>query len=187
MKTMWHFCGADRKLSKGDGRHIKTGRTLKYKDDLWMCKSGLHASPTIYDALQYAPGPILCKVVLGGKVIKGDDKSVAEERTVLKMRDVTNDLHEFACQCAERALRRVKVTDSRCWDAIKAKRLWLRGKISDKELAMARDAAGAADTAGAAWDVARDAAWDASGAVAGSGAWAAEIAWQKKTLQKLCG
>ena len=43
-------------------------------------------------------------------------------------------LHEFACICAERALTLAGVTDERCWNAIKAKRAWLRGEISDDEL-----------------------------------------------------
>ena len=98
-------------------------------------------------------------------------------------------LHEFACICAERALTLAGVTDERCWNAIKAKRAWLRGEISDDELAAARAAAWAAAwsaawaaawaaawsavraaeraaaraaASAAAWDAARDAAWDAA-------------------------
>ena len=40
-------------------------------------------------------------------------------------------LHEIACICAERALTVAGVTDERFWDAIKAKRAWLRGEIND--------------------------------------------------------
>ena len=76
-------------------------------------------------------------------------------------------LHEFACICAERALTLAGVTDERCWNAIKAKRAWLRGEISDDEL----DATWAAARA-AAWAAARDAAWAA--------AWAAERAAERK-------
>ena len=50
-------------------------------------------------------------------------------------------MHEFALLCAERALITAKVTDERCWDAIKVKRAWVRGEASDAELVAARVAA----------------------------------------------
>ena len=84
-------------------------------------------------------------------------------------------LHEFACRCAEYALSFVKSPDRRSVAAIEAKRAWLRGEISDDELAAARDAwdawdaSAAAWDAWAAWDAARTAAWDA----ARTAAWAA--------------
>lgn len=80
-------------------------------------------------------------------------------------------LHEFACKCAEGALKKAKVTDERSWNAIKVKRLWIKGEAADNELIAAwnaahdviRDAAvrnrntsmGAAW--GAAWSTVRDA------------------------------
>lgn len=76
-------------------------------------------------------------------------------------------LHEFACRCAEYALSFVDNPDPRSIAAIDAKRKWLRGEITDKELR----AAGAA-----AWAAARDAAGDAARAAAGSTEWAAGIA-----------
>ena len=73
-------------------------------------------------------------------------------------------LHEFACVCAERALRRVENPDPRSVAAIEAKRAWMKGEISDAELAAAR---------AAAWASERDAAW------------AAERAWQVEELKKM--
>lgn len=70
-------------------------------------------------------------------------------------------LHEFACRCAEYALSYVDNPDPRSIAAIKAKRKWLRGEITDKELAAEWDAARAA-----AWAAARAAAWDAARAAA---------------------
>ena len=69
-------------------------------------------------------------------------------------------LHEFACVCAERALSRVGNPDSRSIAAIAAKRAWMRGEITDAELAAARDAA-----------------WDA--------VMAAERGWQVKELKEM--
>ena len=79
----------------------------------------------------------------------GKDKSVASERTVIWMADATNTLHEFACLCAEDALRTAKVEDVRCWQAIETKRKWLRGEATDDELTAAWDAAWAAARAAA--------------------------------------
>jgi hypothetical protein len=70
-------------------------------------------------------------------------------------------LHEFACRCAENALKLIDNPDPRSVAAIEAKRKWLRGEITDEELAAARDAARAAAWA-AAWAAACDAACDAA-------------------------
>ena len=69
-------------------------------------------------------------------------------------------LHEFACRCAEMALALVENPDPRSTSAIAAKRAWLRGEITAKELGLARDAAYA--TAAAARDAADAAARDAA-------------------------
>ena len=76
-------------------------------------------------------------------------------------------LHEFACRCAEDALKLVEKPDPRSVAAIEAKRKWLRGEITDDELAASRAAAWDAsrDAArAAAWDASRDAAWAAAAA-----------------------
>ena len=101
-------------------------------------------------------------------------------------------LHEFACRCAEYALSFVESPDPRSIAAIEAKRKWLRGEITDAELAAACDAAwdAAHDAAmyaariaarvaaqDVAWVIARviaqDAAWAAAKAAARAAAWAA--------------
>ncbi len=86
-------------------------------------------------------------------------------------------LHEFACRCAEEALKLAENPDPRSIAAIKAKRRWLRGEISNKELSAARDAALAAvrDAARAAAWFASAAAWAAAWAARDAAAWAA--AW----------
>ena len=111
-------------------------------------------------------------------------------------------LHEFACRCAEEALKLVENPDPRCIAAIKAKRRWLRGEISNKELSAARAAARAAasdaaraaasvaasDAAWDAWDSARAATWAAWAAVndaASAAAWAARDAAHAHQIQLL--
>ena len=98
-------------------------------------------------------------------------------------------LHEFACQCAEKALENYDDPDPRSIAAITAKRKWLRGEITDEELAEAWAAAQAAawDTAQAAawnvaWDAAREAAWDTAQEAVwyAAGDTAREAAWDEQ-------
>ena len=70
-------------------------------------------------------------------------------------------MHEFACRCAEEALKLVKNPDPRSVAAIAAKRAWLLGEIDNEQLASARAAAWAA-----AWAAASDAAWASARAAA---------------------
>ena len=144
----WHFVANDRKLGYGDGRLVEVGKTYTVPNDreLELCEYGLHASKRLIDALQYAPGNIICRVGLAAPIVHGDDKMVAYSRKVLTVIDGERLLHEFACQCAEYALSFLKEPDPRSVAAIKAKRDWLDGKITDQELSAARYAAG--DAAG---------------------------------------
>ena len=97
-------------------------------------------------------------------------------------------LHEFACRCAEYALSFIEKPAPRSVAAIEAKRAWLRGEISDDELAKARrtawdaawysawsvlDAAekNARDVAKTAWTAAEPAAWAAARDTAWEAAW----------------
>jgi hypothetical protein len=89
-------------------------------------------------------------------------------------------LHEFACRCAEDALKLINKPDPRSTEAIRVKRLWVKGEATDEELAAAWDAAWAAARAAActaAWAAARaaacTAAWAAAWAAARAAAWAA--------------
>ena len=106
------------------------------------------------------------------------------------------ELHELACKFAERALKRERKTGREpakaSWDAIKAKRLWLKGKITNEELDAAGDAVGDAASAAAgdaawaaAWAAAGDAAWAAALAAARTAAWAAEQKAQLKLVRKV--
>jgi len=141
----WHFLPKDRRTQydhgKGGRRLIEPGTTLVWRDKLFMCESGLHASTKILDALEYAPGPIICRVECSGEIIRGNDKLVCSRRKVLWMADAERTLHEFACWCAESALKRERKAgrepDKRCWNAIKVKRRWLKGKATDDELTAA--------------------------------------------------
>ena len=183
----WHLIPKDRRLEHGDDRIVRARRTMRVEGPPSLCNHGLHASEKLLDALGYHPGPIICRVKVGGAVVRGDDKLAATERRCLWWVDGERIMHEFAVWCARRALKTANVTDQRCWEALRVKLHWLKGKATDEELAAARDAAGAA-----AWDAARDAAWDAAGAAAwdaaraaaGAAAGAAERQWQTARLME---
>ena len=163
----WHFVSEDKRLRWGTRRTVEVGKTYSCRGPLVMCEHGMHGSRRIIDALQYAPGPWICRVEIWGDVEEQTDKLVGRNRRVLAMVDGTRLLHLFACRVAERALKKAHVTDKRSWRAIEVKRAWLDGGATDEELAAAWDAAGAA------LDAALTAAWDAAGAAARAAAGAA--------------
>ena len=95
-------------------------------------------------------------------------------------------LHEFACRCAEEALKLVENPDPRSVAAIEAKRRWLRGEIGDEERSAARSAAWAAESAvwaaeSAAWAAARSVARDAALSATLAARAAAKAAWAARS------
>ena len=95
----WHFIrryenGIDRLR---DGSEAPPdGVWLEYSGPLVMCKSGLHFSRHPFDALNYAPGVILCLVAVGGTIIEGGDKGVCSRRKIIARKDATEGLRYFA-------------------------------------------------------------------------------------------
>jgi len=142
------------------------GEWLVWDGPVVPCESGLHASEHPFDALQYAPGPMLHRVELEGDLTPHGnpvDKWVGRRRRILASIDATGLLREFARWCARSVLH--------LWDAPEVVRRYL--ETGDESLRAAAWAAGAA--AGAAGDAAGDAAWAAAGAAAWA-AWAAGAA-----------
>ena len=140
MKTIlaWHFVG----VTLRDGKPVPAdGVKLRFDGKPVMCERGYHASIDPFDALQYAPGPILCRVRCGGTIISDADKLVCTERTILRRMDATEGLRYFALM---QALSVVHL-----WDAPDVVLDYLM--TGDEEIrAAARDAA---------WAAARAAAW----------------------------
>jgi hypothetical protein len=183
----WHFIKED---GTAHGGYVPpSDKQEKFSGEIQLCNSGLHASERIIDALQYANGSILRRVVCSGEVVRGADKLVCTQRKELWRIDATVILHEFACWTVEQAISLIDNPDPRSVAAIQAKRDWLAGKITDIELDAARDAAWAAardaalaDARDAALaDAARSAAW----AAARSAVWAAARSDQNKHLHRL--
>ena len=160
----WHFTEG---TTLRGGQPLEVGKTYTYGGDVEICKSGYHASRRLIDALRYAPGAQISRVECWGDVQEQNDKLVARNRTVLWTIDATMILHEFACRVAEIALSKVTNPDPRSLAAIKAKRKWMIGKSSDKDLDAAGSAAGSS-AGSAAGSAARSAVWAAARSAARS-------------------
>ena len=158
MIRAYHFVGD--KLR--DGCPVPTdGEWLVHDGPVRMCESGLHASRHPFDALMYAPGPILCLVDCDEIDAEDVDKLVCRRRRIVARFDATTMLRAFARQCALDVIH--------LWDAPQVVRDYLT--TGDESLRDGtRDAARAA-----AWEAAREAARDAAWEAARDAAW--EAAW----------
>ncbi len=167
----WHFTGP----ALRDGRPIPAiGEPLVHSGGIIPCKAGLHASIDPFDALRFAPGPMLHRVECSGQIIKhGGDKIVCRQRTIVASIDATALLRRFACDQAIEALRIAAITPPQIvTDYLRTADESIRDAAWAATWAAARDAAwdAARDVVRAAvWDAARGDAWDAARAAA----WAA--------------
>ena len=164
----YHFVGATLR----DGRPVPPdGEWLTHDGPVVMCASGLHASPTPWDALHYAPGATLCEVQMDGEILHETDKVVARRRQIVRRVDLTDVCRAFA---RSEALRVIHL-----WNAPEIVRRYL--ETGDETIrAAARDAAW-----DAAWDAARAAARAAAWAAARAAAWDAARARQNLTLSNM--
>ncbi len=146
----WHFTGDTLR----DGSPLPAdGEVLRHDGALIMCAQGLHASQRIIDALKYAPGNTICRVVVSGHEDQGhDDKIVCRERTILWRLDAEPVLRKFARLCA-----------------LDVVHLWECPSIVLKYLRT-----GDESIRNAAWDAAQDAALGGAPSGARAVAWSAQ-------------
>jgi hypothetical protein len=160
----WHFTNG----SLRDGRPLPAiGEWLVHEGPITICKTGLHASELLKDALEYAPGSMLHRVTVRRIADRQDDKLVAHERRIEWTIDADPVLRSFS--------RRVALDVATLWDMPNVVRRFLEtGDESAWDVARdaARDVARAAARA-AAWDVATSLAMDAARAAAWAAARAA--------------
>ena len=187
----YHFLKSDMCSGEGHEPPWKEGETRTLGGEIVICAHGYHASRTAWDALKFAPGPVLCLVEVE-PVEEHTEKLVSRSRRLIKAVNVERELREFAADCAERVLHFYEEAypgDQRPRAAIATARAYARGEATDGELGATVDAADAAYAAAArAADAARaaratvdaaDAAY-AAAARAADAARAAEHKWQRE-------
>lgn len=177
----WHFLYEGNKMRDGKVAPAD-GVPLHFAGEPIPCEQGLHASLQPFDALQYAPGAILCLVRCAGTIVYTEDKIVCTERTIVARMDATELLRYFA--------RMQALSVVHLWDAPDVVLDYLM--TADESIrTAARTAARAA--AWAAWsaaqDAVRDAAWaaarDAAREAARAAAWSAARAAARKEFNKI--
>ena len=138
----WHFVNST--LRNGDPVPAD-GVPLIFTGPLRLCASGLHASVDPFDALQYAPGAILCRVECDEIGEEEKNKFVCRKRTILCRKDASEMLRYFARM-----------------QALSVVHLYHNPPDVVLDYLMTGDESIRA----AAWDAARAAAWDAARAEA---------------------
>jgi hypothetical protein len=172
MIRAWHFLYEGHKLR--DGRTASAdGEWLVHSGPVVACQSGLHASRKPADALQHAPGPILCLVECDGDITHESDKLVCRRRRIVARMDATEMLRFYARMRALSVVHLWSPPDV-VLDYLMTEDESIRAAAKAAAWDAARDAARDAAKA-AAWDAARDAARDAAKAAAWAAAKAA--AW----------
>jgi len=129
----YHFLREDMTTMFGNEPPWKVGETRTVEGKCILCTYGYHSSPTWFDALRYATGPVACKVEVSRPVERDSHKQVSQTRTLLDYRDASHTLRRFACDCAERILISDGITNYTLWRGIKTLRRWLEGKATDSE------------------------------------------------------
>lgn len=141
----WYFSEESKKLRYGDGREIAIGVEHTVKGYPEPCKHGLHGSESILDALDYAPGSIVWRVELSGRIKRSGDKIAATRRKYIAGGiDISDVLRAFA--------RKMALSVAHLWDCPEIVRRYL--ETGDESI---RSAAWDA-TSAAAWAAAKDAA-----------------------------
>jgi len=176
MHLGWHFCAMrDGKPILRDETPLEIGRTYEHRGPLVMCEAGFHSSGRVIDALRYAPGDYLCRV-LASNDVADTDKHVSRYRVALVGYVATATLHLFSARIAycallaEREAGREPHPD--LWRAVAIKVSWCRGEATDDDLRAAESAARSAAES-AARSAAESAAWSAAESAARSAAWSA--------------
>jgi hypothetical protein len=170
----WWFCrkdGTTQFCADSEPGYIYTTD----EPEIIPCQSGLHGSEHPMDALQYASGPVLCRVRQWGEVVyHGNpvDKLASRHREILWRRDISRELRLYACQQVRKVMHLAPGSEA----VIVVAERFARGEATEEELASAR--ASARDSPWAsAWASACDSAWASACDSAWDSAWARASDW----------
>lgn len=142
----FHFLQADMTAGSGDEAPWEIGekRTIADPSKILLCRYGYHSSPSLWDALPYACGPMACLVEISKPVASDDEanhrKAVSASRKLIKAVNIDRELRLFACDCEERVLhmsvttqakRRVRRSKSRADSPMgkPLRRNWMRRRL----------------------------------------------------------
>ena len=155
----WHFIRADGKLAYSPRTKIEVGITLLENRPLVLGEVGLHYSKRLIDALRYAPGPVVSRVIVGTPRINRKDRGCVAKRTVIAIVDAAVVLRRFARLCALDVVH--------LWDPPEIVLRYL--KTGDESIRVAAENVARASNESAAWAAAES----ASNSSAESAAWGA--------------
>ena len=165
MIEAWHFVGDTLR----DGRPIPAdGKWLVHTGKVEICATGLHASRRPWHALQYAPGPVLCRVECDGIETEQNDKLVCRRRRIVQRADITEALRFFARMQALSVIHLYTDPPDVVLDYLMTGDESIRTAAREAAGDAAREAA-----RDAAWDAARNAALAAASDAAMAAAWSA--------------
>lgn len=173
----YHFLKAD--MTAGIGKEpawtVGEERAWKGRGKPKLCKRGYHWSPSWYDALLYASGPVACIVEVSDAVEQDDTKGVSYICKLIAARNSERELRLWTCEYAERVLIQEREAgrepDSRSWRLIEAARAYTDEATTAEELATVYTARYAVCAAlyAAHWGPRQ----------------AAEVAWQRNRLNEI--
>lgn len=99
----WRFLPMNRRLAI-DQAVVKAG-------DIYSGTEGIDACERAIDAIDYAPGPMLCRVRVSGDITRNRRKVVGRLFDVLWIADARWELRAFALWCGEWVLRNQQAAD----------------------------------------------------------------------------
>ena len=96
----WHFCALrDGVPVLRDGSPLRVRHLYEHPRRLVMCRAGYHDSARVIDAVRYAPGDALCRVLVSAD-LNDADKRCSRYRMTLAWIDAERILFEFAAKIA---------------------------------------------------------------------------------------
>lgn len=152
----YHWLKANMTAGSSHESPWTVGETRIATGPLVLCQNGYHHSPTLFDGLKYAPGPVLCLVEVDEDGPSDDTKGCSRSWTLLKAVNVERELRLLACRIAEDVLplwETTYPTDLRPRQAIQTARRYANGQATVVELGATR---------AATWAAARAATWAAT-------------------------
>ncbi|MEM9068024.1 MAG: hypothetical protein AAGE52_05935 [Myxococcota bacterium] len=96
----WWFVGQDLRPRHGHLAPASAGVVHRFEGTLTLGHEGLHASVRATDAFVHGHGPIACRVVLRGEILRGDTQLCGAEREILWTVDATPALEALVTSLA---------------------------------------------------------------------------------------